>query len=145
MNMLVMAANHGYMPVTAAALERSGHMDRRVSRQAGTLVYGSKDIVLPASEIRLGFLSDRLSWPRPMPLPATFSLGDVVIVLGASTFVYRAVSAGKDSDVAGSSGVGGNSRVGVGDFRGVTIVGDFHVGGEAAPADWPCTNRPALP
>src|SRR4030065_172698 len=70
LNLAVMLANGGYMPVTLAALERSGHLDRRVVREDGVYVYGSKDVVLDDSEIRLGFLADALSLPRPIPLSA---------------------------------------------------------------------------
>jgi hypothetical protein len=104
LNLAVMLANGGYMPVTAAALERSGHLDRRVVRDGSVYVYGSKDVVLDESDIRLGFLGDALSLPRPIPLAASFSLGDLCIVAGACAFAYTAVSRPREGTGALSPG-----------------------------------------
>jgi hypothetical protein len=118
LNLAVMIANGGYMPVTLAALERSGHLDRRVIRDDGVYVTGSKDVVLPESEIRLGFLADSLSLPRPIPLAASFSLGDLFIAGGASAFVYTAISRPRLGTVASSPGIGGSAWGGSGGFEG---------------------------
>ena len=118
LNLAVMLANGGYMPVTLAALERSGHLDRRVVREDGVYVYGSKDVVLEDSEIRLGFLADALSLPRPIPLAASFSLGDLLIAAGASTFVYRAVSRPRAGTGVASPGKGVSAEGGSGGFEG---------------------------
>jgi hypothetical protein len=118
LNLAVMLANGGYMPVTLAALERSGHLDRRVVRDNGVYVSGSKDVVLEDSEIRLGFLADALSLPRPIPLAASFSLGDVFIAAGASTFAYKTVSRPRARTGVVSPRVGGIARGGSGGFQG---------------------------
>ena len=117
LNLAVMLANGGYMPVTVAALERSGHLDRRVIREGGVYVYGSKDVVLPDSDIRLGFLADALSLPRPIPLAASFSLGDLLIAMGASTFAYRAVSRPRQGTAIALPGAGGVAQGGSGGSR----------------------------
>jgi hypothetical protein len=118
LNLAVMLANGGYMPVTLAALERSGHLDRLETRGDSVFVYGSKDVVLPDSEIRLGFLADAFSLPRPIPLAASFSLGDLLIAAGASTFAYKAVSRPRARSGVVSPRVGGTARGGSGGFQG---------------------------
>jgi hypothetical protein len=122
LNLTVMIANGGYMPVTLAALERSGHLDRRVVRDGGVYVLGSKDVVLPESDIRLGFLADALSLPRPIPLAASFSIGDMFITAGASAFIYATVSGRRVGTGALSPRAGGLARGGSGGFEG---RGDF--------------------
>ena len=118
LNLAVMLANGGYMPVTLAALERSGHLDRREVRGDGVYVYGSKDVVLEDSEIRLGFLADALSLPRPIPLAASFSFGDLLIAAGVSIFAYTAVSRPRARTGAISPREGGTDRGGSGGFQG---------------------------
>lgn len=118
LNLVVMIANGGFMPVTTASLERSGHLDRQVVRGRHTYVYGSKDVVLPASEIRLGFLADALSLPRPIPLAASFSVGDALIAVGASMFAFRAVSRRRQGTGVAWPGAGGLAKGGSGGFEG---------------------------
>jgi Family of unknown function (DUF5317) len=118
LNLAVMAANGGYMPVTLGALARSGHLGRQVVRGASAFVYGSKDIVLPDSGVRLGFLGDVFSLPLPVPLAASFSLGDVFIAAGASTFAYKTVSRPRARAGVVSPRVGGTDWGGSGGFQG---------------------------
>ncbi|MGH2625967.1 MAG: DUF5317 family protein [Anaerolineales bacterium] len=89
LNAAVMAANGGYMPITPEALARSGHEGQIVTRDGWRFVYGSKDIVLEAQDTRLGFLSDVFGIPEELPFSATFSLGDVLIGVGAALLIAR--------------------------------------------------------
>ena len=89
LNIAIILANGGYMPVTHEALQRSGHLDRMVVRGDQVYVTGSKDIVLGREETRLYPLSDVMGIPEALPLSSTFSAGDVVIMFGAFWFVYR--------------------------------------------------------
>ncbi|HEX9900613.1 MAG TPA: DUF5317 domain-containing protein, partial [Candidatus Methylomirabilis sp.] len=89
LNAAVMAANGGYMPITPEALARSGHEGQIVTRDGALFVYGSKDIVLEAGDTRLGFLSDVFGIPQELPFSATFSLGDVLIGLGAGVLIAK--------------------------------------------------------
>lgn len=89
LNIAIILANGGYMPVTHEALQRSGHLDRMVVRGDQVYVTGSKDIVLGREETRLHPLSDVMGIPEALPLSATFSAGDVVIMFGAFWFAYR--------------------------------------------------------
>ncbi len=86
-NWLVIVANGGYMPVTFEALEQAS-MTRLVNSTApGTLVMGSKDVLLPLAETRLSFLSDIFVLPPPFPVTGVFSVGDVLIAMGIFRFV----------------------------------------------------------
>lgn len=87
LNWLVILANGGYMPVTYEALVAAGRGHLAAGTQAGSLVLGTKDILLPVSETRLWLLSDILIIPPPFPLSTVFSLGDVLIMLGLARFV----------------------------------------------------------
>ncbi len=80
LNGLVMALNGGWMPMTPDALAWLGHMSR-VSPMGGVpKVRGAKNVMLPQGETRLWWLSD--IFVINFPLPAAFSIGDVLIALG---------------------------------------------------------------
>ncbi|MEX2030715.1 MAG: DUF5317 domain-containing protein [Anaerolineales bacterium] len=95
LNLVVMLANGGYMPVTPEALVRSGHEGEVIARDGSLFVRGSKDIVLDAEDTRLGFLSDVVGIPEALPFSATFSLGDVFIGIGASVLISRGMRLGQ--------------------------------------------------
>ena len=95
LNMAVILANGGFMPVSREALERSGHLDLIVVHGDQEFVLGSKDIVLPESQTRLQPLSDVVGIPETFPVSATFSVGDLVIMAGAARLVYRTMLAGR--------------------------------------------------
>lgn len=89
LNLAVIWANGGYMPVTPEALSRSGHLDKVFVYGDRAHVLGSKDIVLTQDQTRLMLLSDVLKAPQVIYIPATFSIGDVFIMAGASWLAYR--------------------------------------------------------
>jgi hypothetical protein len=92
LNMAVILANGGFMPVTAEALAHSGHLDLVIAQHSQQFVLGSKDIVLPEAQTRLQLLSDVLGIPECFPVSATFSLGDVFIMVGAAGLTYAALT-----------------------------------------------------
>ncbi len=94
LNLAVMLANGGYMPITPQAVERIGHTSRMVTGATGTRMASSKDVMLAAEETRLYFLSDILVLARPFPIPSAFSLGDVAVALGAFILVQHALTPG---------------------------------------------------
>ncbi len=98
LNLAVILANGGYMPVTREALERTGHADRIVVREEHAHVKGSKDIVLDRGETQLWPLSDIFRLPDPYPFATNFSMGDVAITSGVAVMVLRTML--KDSAVA---------------------------------------------
>ncbi|MFV2043781.1 MAG: DUF5317 domain-containing protein [Anaerolineales bacterium] len=89
LNLTVMLANGGYMPVTREGLERTGHADRIVVRDELALVKGSKSIVLEPEGTRLYLMSDIFRVPEPYPFATNFSLGDIAITAGVAVMVLR--------------------------------------------------------
>ena len=106
LNLAVIVANGGYMPVTSEALSQSGHLDMVYMHDDRAFVLGSKDIVLPQDQTRLLMLSDVVKMPDWMYVPATFSIGDIFIMIGAAWLPYRTIRgipAEKDSLFLSSS------------------------------------------
>ncbi len=85
LNLLVITLNGGLMPIspeTVMQLAPDASLDAwHVGERLGT----TKDIVLPVASMRLWWLSDRftLSVPPPFRWRVAFSLGDVLIAIGA--------------------------------------------------------------
>jgi hypothetical protein len=78
-NGITIALNHGTLPARAAALEAADiHKDPAAFLNSGTVAH-------PV----LGFLGDVFAWPAPLPFANVFSVGDVLIVLGAGYGAHR--------------------------------------------------------
>ncbi len=99
LNLVVIAANGGYMPITPEALERAGHADRILVHEDHTFVAGSKDVVLDTNETVLWPLSDILVIPESVPLATSFSVGDILIAVGVGRLAYAAVRRGAEEQV----------------------------------------------
>ena len=82
LNLLVMAANGGFMPISP---QTAGHLvpPATLAALANGSRFGYKDILLPPTQTRLVWLSDRLLLPQGFPYQVAFSLGDGFIALGA--------------------------------------------------------------
>jgi hypothetical protein len=81
LNTIVIVANHGRMPVLLSVWETTGKASSDITRSGQ---YNNN--VLATAQTHLGFLGD------VFPLPAlsnAFSVGDVLLLLGATFFVYR--------------------------------------------------------
>jgi hypothetical protein len=87
LNLTVMLANGGYMPIAPETLARIGGQ-ALATAPPGTRLLGYKDIVLPREQTWLGILSDVLVLPPPFAANA-FSLGDASIAVGLFVFVQR--------------------------------------------------------
>ncbi len=109
LNLSVIAANGGYMPVTLEAIERAGHGDRILIQEGRTYVAGSKDVVLETNETVLWPLSDILVLPDDFPLAATFSVGDILIAVGVGRLAYAAVRRGAEEKVEIRTGTNSES------------------------------------
>jgi hypothetical protein len=82
LNLTVMVANGGFMPINPQTAERVVGSEKMTSFELGKRI-GYKDILLPSSETHLETLADRFLPPVGFPYQVAFSLGDVFIALGA--------------------------------------------------------------
>jgi hypothetical protein len=79
LNLTAIVANSGVMPASRAALELAGIVPEDGRFANSTAV----------ADARLAFLGDVFAWPAPLPLANVFSVGDVLIVVGAAIVVHR--------------------------------------------------------
>jgi MFS family permease len=84
-NVVVIFANRGLMPVSAAAWKASGN-PMSVFNARGI----SDNNVLAGPHTHLTFLSDIFAVPSQVPHASVLSIGDILIVIGMVSFVYRA-------------------------------------------------------
>ena len=82
LNLAVMIANGGFMPINPQTAERVVGKDRISSFEPGNRI-GYKDILLPLKATRLEMLADRYLPPDGFPYQVAFSLGDLFIAIGA--------------------------------------------------------------
>ena len=81
LNLTVMLANGGLMPVTAAGVNAVGRHDP-AELTTGAHIAGSKDALLDPADVRLPQLSDAIVLPLPRPYTRVISLGDIFIGAG---------------------------------------------------------------
>lgn len=91
LNMTVMMANGGFMPIQPAVLESFGHQHMVTKMEPGYRVLHSKDLLLTREETRLWILSDVFAFDPPLLSPTAFSPGDVLIATGAFLFIQSAM------------------------------------------------------
>jgi len=78
LNFLAIAANGGVMPADPDAMRRAGRED----------VEGAFENSRPVADPELSFLGDRFAIPESWPVSNVFSIGDVLIVLGAAVTMH---------------------------------------------------------
>jgi hypothetical protein len=82
-NAVTIALNHGTLPASTAAMAAA-----HIHKSAGAFLNSG-----PVAHPVLGYLGDVFAWPAPMPLANVFSVGDVLIVLGAGYGAHRITGA----------------------------------------------------
>jgi len=87
LNLVVMIANGGFMPVAEETLSRTGLLHLTTSAESGARLVSSKSILLPREETLLWFLGDILSLPAP--LSTAYSIGDILLAIGAFILFQR--------------------------------------------------------
>jgi hypothetical protein len=99
LNLAVMLANGGLMPIAPETLARAGRLEpwKVGAGTTGHRVAGSKDVLIPADQTRLEFLADRYWTGLPGRLGFIFSVGDVILTAGVFTFVVSSLTAAPNS------------------------------------------------
>lgn len=81
LNLIVMATNGGWMPISPQTANRLTGNDVLGFMSLGSR-FGQKDILLLSQNTHFEFLADRLLLPAWFPYQVAFSLGDVLVSLG---------------------------------------------------------------
>jgi hypothetical protein len=97
LNVLVMVANGGWMPVTPG-MAHFVHPNRPIVEEIRQS--SSKNIILPRAETNLWILSDIIPVTLPWRRNAV-SVGDIVLVAGAAQFIFQATAKKRDTLVTG--------------------------------------------
>jgi hypothetical protein len=87
LNLIVMLANEGFMPVTPKALERAGLTHLALSLEQGSRILATKDILLSRGETSMWILSD--IFVIPPPVGTVVSIGDLLLAVGAFRFFFQ--------------------------------------------------------
>ena len=90
LNLVVMAANGGFMPVSREAIIATGTRTAQGLPAEGSRLSRSKDVLLPPEHARVWFLGDVIMAPS-LPVPKVLSLGDLVVALGAFVLLQAAM------------------------------------------------------
>lgn len=98
LNLAVMLANGGFMPITPEALQRAGLTHLALGAEQGSRILATKDILLTRSEVSLWILGD--IFIIPPPVGTVVSVGDVLLAMGAFRFFSQATR-----NVAATQGV----------------------------------------
>ena len=88
LNFLVIALNHGFMPLSPETAQKLIQPGVSVSLTIGERVGFGKDILLLVESTRLWFLSDIFLLPHWLNYRAAFSVGDILISVGAFLFLW---------------------------------------------------------
>lgn len=89
-NFIVIVGNGGLMPMSPATLEKLVSPNRAASWEIGERVGRTKDRLMAEEDTRLAILSDRLVLPKWTGYAVAYSIGDLIIALGAFLLLWNA-------------------------------------------------------
>jgi Family of unknown function (DUF5317) len=89
MNFAAITTNGGHMPVSSASVRYSGSISR-YERNADHIVNNS---IMIDDNVRLWLLTDIFAVPQAIPFANVYSIGDILLTLGASILCYRTIRA----------------------------------------------------
>ena len=96
LNLAVMVANGGLMPIAPEMAARLAQAEPGLVWQIGERLGTGKDIVLNAAATRLWFLSDHfLLLPSNLGYQVVFSPGDVLVAAGAFWLLFSPLASGR--------------------------------------------------
>jgi hypothetical protein len=82
-NFVVILLNGGWMPIQPEVVQKLIPGPSNGLWAVGERLLMTKDFVLPLADTRLWFLDDRFTLPAWLNYPVAFSIGDVLISIGA--------------------------------------------------------------
>jgi len=88
LNFIVIAFNHGFMPLSPETAQKLIPEGVTVDLAIGERVEYGKDILLPVNETKLWFLSDIFVLPKWFPNRAAFSTGDILLGIGSFLLLW---------------------------------------------------------
>jgi len=88
LNVSVMVANDGMMPISSITLQRMQSIPAGSSLDTGLTLTRSKDRVLDGNRARLVWLSDWLLLPGPFARLAAWSAGDALMLAGLARLLW---------------------------------------------------------
>ena len=88
LNFIVIAFNHGYMPLSPETAQKLIPEGVTVDLAIGERVEYGKDILLPVSDTKLWFLSDIFVLPKWFTNRSAFSVGDIFISIGSFLLLW---------------------------------------------------------
>ena len=89
LNLLVMSANGGFMPVSREATMAAGTRSAQDAFPEGARLPKSKDVLLSIENTQLWLLSDAIV--APAPLSRVYSAGDLVVGVGVFLLFQKAM------------------------------------------------------
>ena len=89
MNLAAIVANGGHMPVSSASARYAGAITSYVDR--GETV--SNNSIVLDGQARLWLLTDIIALTKAIPFANVFSIGDVLLTIGAGLLCYRTIRA----------------------------------------------------
>ncbi len=105
LNFAVIVTNGGLMPISPEMVRKIYPTVPESMWQVGRRLGNGKDIVLPDAQTHLRFLSDRFTLPDWLHYSVAFSVGDVLIALGAFWLLWSL-----GGQTAGDTGDAGEER-----------------------------------